>query len=385
MKLWDAAVLSVLNLRKNPVRTLLTILGLSVGIAAILTVWTLGNAGQAQVTAEIARLGVDKVWITAREDSPRTLNAADSQQLAAAIGAEASAGAATLGAVWLGEAPAYAQLSGVDASAEAVQALHVEVGRFFAPWEFSQGASVAVLDHSLAKALSPDEPEALLERRVTIGNRQMRVIGIISDAAVQMFTACQGTAYLPLTTFLDTFGGHVQQVTLAVPQGASAKALADEALTLLSAGGGIFEAASLEEEIDAAKSVIRIFVMVLACVAAVCMLSGGIGVMNILLVSVRERRREIGVLKAVGGTSAQVCLIFLMEAASYALLGGVAGVALGDGMVRLFSGWIGFAASLEWNTILPTLAAATLLGVGFGVTPALRAARLLPVDALRQE
>ena len=106
MKLWDAAELSVLNLRKNPVRTLLTILGLSVGIAAILTVWTLGNAGQAQVTAEIARLGVDKVWITAREDSPRTLNAADSQQLAAAIGAEASAGAATLGAVWLGEAPA---------------------------------------------------------------------------------------------------------------------------------------------------------------------------------------------------------------------------------------------------------------------------------------
>ena len=139
------------------------------------------------------------------------------------------------------------------------------------------------------------------------------------------------------------------------------------------------------EEIDAAKSVIRIFVMVLACVAAVCMLSGGIGVMNILLVSVRERRLlEIGVLKAVGGTSAQVCLIFLMEAASYALLGGVAGVALGDGMVRLFSGWIGFAASLEWNTILPTLAAATL-GVGFGVAPALRAAQLLPVDALRQE
>ena len=107
MKLWDAAELSALNLRKNPVRTLLTILGLSVGIAAILTVWTLGNAGQAQVTAEIARLGVDKVWITAREDSPRTLNAADSQQLTAATGAEASAGAATLGAVWLGEAAAY--------------------------------------------------------------------------------------------------------------------------------------------------------------------------------------------------------------------------------------------------------------------------------------
>ena len=96
MKLGDAAGLSALNIRKNPVRTLLTILGLGVGIGTILTVWTLGGAGQTQVEAEIARLGVDKVWITADNFSERTLQAEDGALVTAATGAPASAGAATL-------------------------------------------------------------------------------------------------------------------------------------------------------------------------------------------------------------------------------------------------------------------------------------------------
>ena len=129
----------------------------------------------------------------------------------------------------------------------------------------------------------------------------------------------------------------------------------------------------------------RIFVMVLLCVAAVCMLTGAIGVMNILLVSVRERRREIGLMKAVGATSRQVGLLFLLEAVCYALLGGALGVLLGGVMIRLFGGWIGLSASLSLRVALPTALAASGLGVLFGVAPALRAAALMPVDALRQE
>lgn len=385
MTLRDAAGLSVLNLRKNPVRTLLTILGLGVGISAILTVWTLGGAGEQQVEAEIARLGVDKVWISARKDSERPLSPTDCQTLTAATGAPVSAGAATLGAVLLADTPAYAQLSGIDAAAAAVHLPQMEAGRFFLPWEFLEGETVAVADHTLAACLSPEKPDALIGQRLTVGNRQLRVVGIMADQAVQALSACQGTVYLPLQTFLDTFGGDVQQLTLSVPSGQHAEALAAEAVALLQAEGGAYDAVSLEEEIDAARAVIRIFVMVLACVAAVCMLTGGIGVMNILLVSVRERRREIGVMKAVGGTSAQVGLLFLLEAACYALLGGLLGVALGGGMVRLFGSWIGLQAALTLSTIVPTLLGAALLGMAFGVAPALRAARLMPVDALRQE
>lgn len=385
MKLRDAAGLSALNVRKNPVRTLLTILGLGVGIGAILTVWTLGGAGENQVEAEIARLGVDKVWITAGNFSERSLTAEDGALVTAATGAPACAGSATMGAVLLGDTPAYAQLSGMDAQAEAVHALRVEAGRFFLPGEFLAGDTVTVIDHALASALSPEAPEALVGQRLTVGNRQMRVVGVVSDQTVQLLSACQGTAYMPLTTFLDTFGGTVQELTLAIPKGQQADTLAEAALAALTAEGGEFDALSLAEEIDAARAVVRIFVMVLACVAAVCMLTGGIGVMNILLVSVRERRREIGVIKAVGGTSGQVGMLFLLEAASYAVLGGVLGVALGGVMVRLFGGWIGLQAALTFETVLPTLAGATALGLVFGVAPALRAARMVPVEALRQE
>ena len=125
--------------------------------------------------------------------------------------------------------------------------------------------------------------------------------------------------------------------------------------------------------------------MVLACVAAVCMLTGGIGVMNILLVSVRERRREIGLIKAIGGTSRQVGLLFLLEAVCYALLGGLLGVAMGMAMVRLFGSMIGLDAVLDAQTAVPAVLIAGALGIVFGVAPALRAAGMVPVDALKTD
>ena len=115
------------------------------------------------------------------------------------------------------------------------------------------------------------------------------------------------------------------------------------------------------------------------------MLTGAIGVMNILLVSVRERRREIGLIKAIGGTSGQVALLFLLEAAGYALLGGTAGLALGWLLVHTFGGWIGLAAGVAVDKAALILLASAALGVFFGVVPALRAAGMQPVDALKGE
>ena len=115
------------------------------------------------------------------------------------------------------------------------------------------------------------------------------------------------------------------------------------------------------------------------------MLTGGIGVMNILLVSVRERRREIGLMKAIGATARQVGMLFLMEAVCYALLGGLLGIMTGMGMIRVFGAWIGLNASLRVETAVPAVLAAGVLGMVFGVAPALRAAGMQPVEALREE
>lgn len=382
MRMEDAAKLALANLRKNPVRTMLTILGLGVGIGAILTVLTLGSAGQYQVEEEIARLGVDKVWVTAEEGSSVPLDAHAGEAIAAATGAPACAGAYTMSAVTLGDCLALAQVSGYDEEIETVHHPYAVEGRLFIHQEYESASPVALVDEAMASSLGGD----VIGKRLDVGSRKVRIVGIIGGMKVQAVSMANGMVILPLQTFLDTYAAsEVGEVTVGVPRGSRADEIGEMAVAALAHTGGSYKASSLQEEIDAARSVIRIFVMVLACVAAVCMLTGGIGVMNILLVSVRERRREIGLIKAIGGTSGQVGALFLMEAVCYSLLGGLLGIILGVAMIAGFGRWIGLSASLGWETALPALMGAMLLGLAFGVAPALRAAGMIPVDALKQE
>lgn len=376
MRWKDAAGMSAGNLRKNPVRTLLTILGLGVGIGAVLTVLTLGSAGEEQVEVQISRLGVDKVWITAEEE--QSLDKEAGSIIATSAGVPACAGAYTMAAVMADEEPSLVQVNGYDRAMAEVHGPELMEGRLFTAREYA-GAAVALVDETLAEKLG----QPVIGRRIDVGSRKVRIVGIVSGMKVQAVSASNGMVILPLQTFLDTYAAaSVSEVTVSVPRGMQADAVSAAALAALGDG---YRSTSLQAEIDAARSVVRIFVMVLACVAAVCMLTGGIGVMNILLVSVRERRREIGLIKAIGGTSRQVGLLFLMEAVCYAMLGGVLGVILGMGMVRFFGAVIGLDAALTVYTAAPAVLIAGMLGILFGVAPALRAAGMLPVDALKTD
>ena len=376
MRLKDAAGMSASNLRKNPVRTLLTILGLGVGIGAVLTVLTLGSAGEEQVEVQISRFGVDKVWVTAEEE--HVLEKDAGRVIMASTGAPACAGAYTMVPVMVEGEARLVQVNGYDGGMTEVHSPEIAEGRCFVASEY-KGAAVAMVDETLAEKLG----EVVIGRRLDVGSRKVRIVGIMSGMKVQAASASNGMVILPLQTFLDTYAAaSVSEVTVSVPKGMQADAVSAAALAALGDG---YRSTSLQAEIDAARSVVRIFVMVLACVAAVCMLTGGIGVMNILLVSVRERRREIGLIKAIGGTSRQVGLLFLMEAVCYALLGGMLGVVLGMGMVRFFGAVIGLDAALTAYTAVPAVLIAGVLGILFGVAPALRAAGMLPVDALKTD
>lgn len=375
----DAVRFAFTGLKGSPVRTLLTILGLGVGVAAVLTVLTLGSDGQVRVEDEIARLGVDKVWIST-EDPQYDLIAEYAAVITDATGVPSCAGACTLGIAALGDRQAAVQIAGYDQSLTKVHRPAAAAGRLFIPSDHMQSRSVCLVDEALAETLGED----VLGKRVTVGNRRFRVVGVVKGMPMQAMAGGGGLLMLPLSTYADTFGKTINEITLTVPRGVSAAQLADDALAAL-ASKGSFHATTLEEEIDAAREVVRIFVMVLACVAAVCMLTGAIGVMNVLLVSVRERRHEIGLIKAVGGTSGQVGLLFLLEAAAYATLGGILGIAFGALMIRICGAWIGLEATLSFLTALPVLGGASLLGMIFGVIPAVRAASMQPVDALRCE
>lgn len=281
-------------------------------------------------------------------------------------------------AVKMGEEVSLVQVNGYDGGMAEVHGPELVEGRLFTHSEYA-GAAVVLVDETLAEKLG----EPVIGRRIDVGSRKVRIVGIVSGMKVQAMSASNGMVILPLQTFLDTYAAaSISEVTVSVPKGMQADEVSTAALAALGDG---YQSTSLQAEIDAARSVVRIFVMVLACVAAVCMLTGGIGVMNILLVSVRERRREIGLIKAIGGTSRQVGLLFLMEAVCYALLGGVLGVVLGMGMVRFFGAVIGLNAVLTVYTAVPAVLIAGILGILFGVAPALRAAGMLPVDALKTD
>lgn len=377
MTLRDAVLLAVSGLRGSIARTFLTILGLGVGVGAVLTVLTLGTAGESRVETEIARLGVNKVWITAADEG-HALTADGALCILEATGVPACAGAYTAGFVTLDGQSAAAQIAGYDAGMAAVHGPEAVQGRLFNEADHVLRRAVCIVDEALAQSLGGE----VLGRRITAGGRRFLVVGVVEGMPMQAMAVGSGLMALPLGAYGDTYGQSVRELTLSVPAGMDASLLADAALAALSADGG-YRADTLENEIDAARQVVRIFVMVLACVAAVCMLTGAIGVMNVLLVSVRERRQEIGLIKAVGGTSAQVGLIFLLEAAAYAVLGGLLGLALGAVMIGLFGGWIGLQARLDAGTSLLVTGAAALLGAAFGVIPALRAAGLEPVESLR--
>ena len=375
----DALRLALSALRGGIVRTMLTILGLGVGVGAVLTVLTLGDAGQLRVESEIVKLGVNKVWVRPKDDS-YSLRASDATALYDATKAPACAGAYTVSTVRHGGTTTVAQIAGFDAAMATVHTPKILKGRSFRLSEFEQGSAVCLIDEALSEHLGDVEMGSYL----SVAGKRLRVIGQMKGMTIQTMSGGGGMLVMPLQTLMDAQQADIAEITLTVQTGQHASAVAEQALAVLPDGDG-FRADTLENEINAAREVVRIFVMVLLCVALVCMLTGGVGVMNVLLVAVRERKQEIGLIKALGGTSGQVCLLFLLEAAVYALLGGLLGVFLGAGMIALFGSWIGLNAHLSLGTLFPVLMGATVLGLVFGVAPAIQAASLQPVEALRCE
>ena len=369
--------LSILNVLATPLRSVLTVTGFAVGVAAILAVLTLGDAGKKEVVREMSRLGIDKIWVTAAEDG--ALKRGAGEELAKLTGASAAE-----------HMYMYTEVHGADGKGRvaAIAGMHsgglseirLKEGRIPCAQEWEKSGSAALAGEVLAAEmkLAPGD-------LITAFGRVYQVCGIAETAESVASLPLETALILPLDEVAALGGGMISEIRLTAPANVSvgtAEKLISRALLWQNAQADV---STMEIQMEAASGVTDTFVNVLGWVAFVCVLVGGIGVMNILLVSVRERRREIGLIKAIGGTGTQVGLLFLLEAVCYALLGGILGILLGMVMIRLFGAWIGLDAVLSAQMALPAVGIAALLGVIFGVAPALRAAGMLPVDALKSD
>lgn len=379
MSVTDAIHLALSGLKGSSIRTILTILGLAIGVGAILTVLSLGSAGEERVEAEIAKLGVNKIWISSMNKNSK-LKLPDADSLTAHTQSPACAGAYSVSSIHMGGTAVYAQVAVFDENFIKVHAPKLLEGRLFRSFDFAHRNAVCLVDQTLAERFEHAVPGTY----ITLGNRRLRIIGIIKSMAMNAMSGWNGMVIVPLQTYMDTFNGEIAEITISVQPGQSTASVTAKAITLFPEKEG-YRAVTLENEINAAREIVRIFVMVLASVAIICMLTGGIGVMNVLLISVRERRREIGLMKAIGGSEHQVCLLFLLEAISYAVLGSMLGICIGILLIQIIGRCIGLNAQLQLKTILPVLLGAVCIGLAAGVAPAIQAARMQPVNALSSD
>lgn len=377
MKRFDLWKLSLLNVFSSPVRSMLTVLGFSIGVGAILAVLTLGEAGKMQVQNEMGRLSIDRIWVTAAEGSYLTRGTGD--WLTQTTGAETDELVYLPFNLRTGDGQT-APVVAIGCDRKYLLDALLPEGRMLWPLEWQQTQPPVLIGEELARQMSISAGDV-----VTLSQKSYEVCGVIAASQGVASVPLESSVVLPIDAACALTHGIIHEVQLRAPENVSLERAQRMAVQALGLRGVDVDATTLQIQMEAASSVILTFVNVLKWVAMVCILVGGIGVMNILLVSVRERRREIGVMKSMGTTPVQICALFLSEALVYAVIGGILGIFLGLGLIDAAGRSIELAARASLSDCAVVFACAMGTGLLFGVLPAFHASLLTCVDALREE
>ncbi|GAA4757943.1 ABC transporter permease [Nocardioides endophyticus] len=394
--------------RAHRMRSILTMLGIVIGIASVILTVGFGQGAQDKVKLEIDALGsnlliispgstTDSSGVRGGFGSATTLTLEDTAAVAdSAVVPDAERVAAVSSsslAVTAGETNWTTSVVGTTPSWVEIRARTLASGRFFTDAEVSSGADVVVLGSDTAGELfTVGNP---VGRTVTIGGRQLTVIGVLdSSGASSTGTSEDDQVLLPISTAKSITGSTTSAVSTIYVEATSADTLSaayQEINSLLltrhdvTAADADFSISTQVSLVETANSTNKTLTVLLTGVAAISLLVGGVGVMNIMLISVTERIREIGLRKALGATPSVIGRQFLVEASMLGLAGGVAGVLIGVVGSWVLPALIDQPVTLSLLATLAALATSLALGVGFGVYPASRAARLTPIDALRSE
>jgi putative ABC transport system permease protein len=397
-------------IRSHTMRSLLTVLGILIGIAAVILTVGLGLGTQRDVSAEISSLGSNLLIVSPGSStntsgvrggfgSAATLTVSDATALDSDVAAPdvlavAPEKSASL-ALEANDTNWTTIVTATTVSWPQVRSRELSLGAFFDQEDYDACTRVVVLGSETAQELFGTT--RVIGQTVSIDDTDFEIVGVLSSAGADSATNLDDIAIIPITTAANTVMGGVSSSAVNTIY---VKAASDDVLSaayqevrailtnlhgITDADSADFSVSSQEALVSTATSVYRTLTVLLTGIAALSLLVGGIGVMNIMLVSVTERTREIGLRKALGAPPGAIRRQFLLEAGVLGLGGGVLGVVLGVVAAWILPGMIDSSIIVSMPVVLLALVVAIAIGVTFGVYPATRAARLAPIDALRSE
>jgi putative ABC transport system permease protein len=413
MNLYENIRLAIYSLVANKLRALLTMLGIIIGVAAVITLLSVGQSVESFVVAEFDGLGNNLLFVFPGQFEPGQgpvqprgggLTNEDVAALSDSLRAPDIIAAIPqmdrLAVVTRGGRETRTNISGTTADFPEVRNFYPIAGNFFSEQDDNTSARVAVLGQTVYEALFPDG-ELPIGEIIKINNTNFHIVGLLEEKGGSGFNDQDNLVIIPLNTaqrrlFPSRRPDGKFRVDLIFAQAVSEErqsaAIAQiEALLRETHDIGMgdeddFTVLSQSELIGALSQITNILTVFLSLIAGISLLVGGIGIMNIMLVSVRERTREIGLRKAVGAKRANILWQFLIEAMVLAIIGGLLGLILGVVSSLIIAS---FSADLQptvaWDSVVLAIGFSAAVGLFFGIFPAYRAARLNPIDALRYE
>jgi putative ABC transport system permease protein len=407
MELIEGIRLALQSLWANKLRSILTLIGVVIGVASVIMVVTLTNGAKDFVTTKINTYGASVVTVSKMPQTFITIEEYVSFQkrkdvtfddyraiatecrLCTSVGARRT----TTGSVVYGNhSSTDSEIRGWTWTMPALSNLNIALGRSFTEVEDQHSAHVAIVGSDVVDNLiGPGDP---LGKEIRVGGAPYRVIGVGEAQGKMLGRSMDNWVAIPLTAFLAQYGAHASMDIYVDAGGGGevADSVEDQLRTIMRARRHLAPNQPDSFTIDTSATfqnllgrILNSFGAVVAAIAGISLVVGGIVIMNIMLVSVTERTREIGVRKALGARRQDILLQFLVESATMSLVGGVIGVIAGVGVAKLITLVIAFPSAVQLWSILVSLIVSASVGLFFGVYPAHKAAQLDPIVALRAE
>jgi putative ABC transport system permease protein len=391
------------SILSNKMRSFLTMLGIIIGISSVIAIVSLGQGGQKSITSEFEKIGSSSVTISVKAANASTndyITQEDVKQIKERLPVVkyATPVLQKQGNVVSEKKSKRAVLIGGSEDLKFLQNLEMVYGRFFNASESFEGKAVAIIDQVAAKSLFGYEdvvgetvnvgPKTSPKKATIIGvsKSQFDSFGMGNDENMPVMT------YVPTGFVIQLFPNEslIDRVMITSDDKEKIETAGNTTIKLLenrhgNRGRDVYKAENVLKQLDQVNKVLGIFTAFISAVAAISLLVGGIGVMNIMLVSVTERTREIGIRKAIGATTRTILLQFLTESVIITLIGGIIGMILGILAAYGLGSFANITPVVSPMVIIGTVIFSSAVGIFFGIYPAKKAADLDPIDALRYE